>query len=447
MPVSQPRPVLRTIDIISLIVGMVVGAGIFRAPALVASQLGSDTAIIAVWALGGVVSLIGALCYAELATTFPNVGGEYHFLQQAYGREVSFLYAWARSTVIVTGSIALIAVTLGDYLTAILPLGAYSTTCWAVIATLLLSGLNALGIQQAKTAQNLFFVIEMLLISAVVIAGIYVHGQHSAVAVTAAASNDLQPLAGRLGLAMVFVLLTYGGWNDAAYISAEARDTRRGVARGLLFGLGAVTVIYLLVNTAYLLGLGRAGVATSNAPAADLLKLAFGERSGVLLSAIIAFSCMKSINATIFFGSRGYFAVGLDWKIFSWLGEWHPCGAPRRAIALQAMISLTLIGLASFTRNGFQSIVEFEAPVFWFFIVLVAVAVFVLRRKYPDLPRTFRVPLYPVVPAIFTLTSLWLLWSSLSYTGYGALVGVALLAVGVIPMVIERRRTVVKDHP
>ena len=447
MPASQPRPVLRTIDIISLIVGMVVGAGIFRAPAVVASQLGSDTAIIAVWALGGIVSVIGALCYAELATTFPNVGGEYHFLQKAYGREVSFLYAWARSTVIVTGSIALISMTLGDYLTAILPLGTYSASWWAVIATVLLSGLNALGIQQAKTAQNIFVAIEMLLISAVLFAGVYVHGQHPPAAVAAVASNDVTPLAGRLGLAMVFVLLTYGGWNDAAYVSAEARDTRRGIARALMLGLGAVTAIYLLVNAAYLLGLGRAGVAASSAPAADLFKLAFGERSGVLLSAIIAFSCMKSVNATIFFGSRGYFAVGLDWKIFGWLGQWHACGAPRRAIALQALISLTLIGLAGFTRNGFQSIVEFTAPVFWFFILLVAIAVFVLRRKYPDLPRAFRVPLYPVVPAIFTLTSLWLLWSSLSYTGYGALVGVGFLAVGVIPMAIERRRAVEGARP
>jgi len=149
---------------------------------------------------------------------------------------------------------------------------------------------------------------------------------------------------------------------------------------------------------------------------------------------------MKSINATIFFGSRSYFALGLDWKIFGWLGAWHPCGAPRRAIALQALISLALIGLAVFTRNGFQSIVEFTAPVFWFFIVLVAVSVFVLRSKYPDLPRAFRVPLYPLVPAIFTLTSLWLLWSSLSYTGYGALVGVAFLAAGLVPIAIERQR-------
>ncbi len=438
MSASQPKPLLRTFDIISLIVGTVVGAGIFKAPALVASQIHTDTGLLVLWAFGGCVSLLGALCYAELATTFPNVGGEYHFLREAYGREVGFLYAWARSTVIVTGSIAMLAITLGDYMTPILQLGPYSSSCWAVIVTLLLSLLNALGIREAKTAQNLFMAVELVAILGIVAAGVFAHGAPAPVAAAATITHEA-PFSGRLGLAMVFVLLTYGGWNEAAYVSAEARDTRRGVVRGLLLGLGAVTVIYLLVNAAYLYGLGHAGVAASATPAADLFKLAFGANSGNLLSAMVAFSCMKSINATMFFGSRSTFALGRDWRVFSWLGHWHPSGAARRAIAAQAAIALALIGLAVLTRNGFASIVEFTAPVFWFFILLVSLSLFVLRHKHPHRVRAFRVPLYPVVPALFSLTALWLLWSSLSYTGYGALVGIAFLAAGAIPLLIERR--------
>jgi amino acid transporter len=323
-------------------------------------------------------------------------------------------------------------------MTPILPLGPYSSSCWAVIVTLLLSLLNALGIREAKTAQNLFLAIELAAILGIVTAGVVAHGTAAPVAAAAAITDDT-PLSGRLGLAMVFVLLTYGGWNEAAYVSAEARDARRGVVRALLLGLGAVTVIYLLVNAAYLYGLGHAGVAASATPAADLFKRAFGAGSGNLLSAMVAFSCMKSINATMFFGSRSTFALGRDWRVFSWLGHWHPSGAARRAIAAQAAIALTLIGLAVLTRNGFASIVEFTAPVFWFFILLVSLSLFVLRRKHPDLARGFRVPLYPVVPALFSLTALWLLWSSLSYTGYGALVGVAFLIAGAIPLMIERR--------
>ena len=435
MTAAQPKPVLNTIDIISLIVGTVVGAGIFKAPALVAGQIGGDAALLGVWALGGLVSIIGARCYAELATTFPNVGGEYHFLGEAYGRKVAFLYAWARSTVIVTGSIAMLAVTLGDYLTPVVALGAYSTTWWAVIVVVVLSGLNALGIREAKTAQNLFTALEVIAVLAVVVAGVIAHGTPVATPPAAVASSA--PLGGRLGLAMVFVLLTYGGWNEAAYISAEARDRRRGVANGLLLGLGAVTLLYLLVNAAYLYGLGHAAVAASTTPAADLFRLAFGTNSGTLLGGMVAFSCMKSINATIFFGARSGYALGRDWRVFRWLGHWHEVGAPRRAIALQALVSLALIGLAALTRNGFQSIVEFTAPVFWLFILLVALSLFVLRHRRPDLPRTFRVPLYPLIPALFALNAGWLLWSSVSYTGYGALVGVAFLAVGIIPMLLE----------
>jgi amino acid transporter len=436
MTAPQPKAILSTVDIISLIVGTVVGAGIFKAPALVAGQIDGDAALLGVWALGGLVSVIGALCYAELATTFPDVGGEYHFLGEAYGRQVAFLYAWARSTVIVTGSIAMLAVTLGDYLTPVLSLGTHSTTWWAVIAVLVLSGLNALGIRRAKTAQNLFTAIEVLAVLAVVVAGVLAHGAGAAPPAAAASGA---PLGGRLGLAMVFVLLTYGGWNEAAYISAEARDPRRGVANALLLGLGAVTLLYLLVNVAYLYGLGHAAVAASATPAADLFRLAFGTNSGTLLGGMVAFSCMKSINATIFFGARSTYAVGRDWRVFRWLGHWHEVGAPRRAIALQALVSLALIGLAALTRNGFQSIVEFTAPVFWLFILMVALSLFILRQRRPDLPRTFRVPLYPLVPALFAINAAWLLWSSLSYTGAGALVGVAFLAVGLVPMLLERR--------
>ena len=439
MPAPQPKPLLRTFDIISLIVGTVVGAGIFKAPALVASQIHGDPGLLALWALGGGVSLLGALCYAELATTFPNVGGEYHFLREAYGREVGFLYAWARSTVIVTGSIAMLAITLGDYMTPILSLGSHSSSWWAVIVTLLLSLLNALGIREAKTAQNLFMIVEVLAIVGIVTAGVLAHGATLHPVATVAAAADDTPLSGRLGLAMVFVLLTYGGWNEAAYISAEARDARRGVLRGLLLGLGAVTTLYLVVNAAYLYGLGHEGVATSATPAADLFNLAFGPNSRTLLSAIVAFSCMKSINATIFFGSRSTFALGRDWRVFGWLGRWHESGSARRALTLQAAISLALIGLAALNSGGFAAIVEFTAPVFWFFILLVSLSLFILRRKHPDRPRGFRVPLYPLVPALFTATALWLLWSSLLYTGYGALVGVAFLAAGAVPLLIERR--------
>ncbi len=430
---AKPQPILRVVDIISLIVGTVVGAGIYKSPALVADALANPIVIMAAWTAGGIASIIGALCYVELATSYPSFGGEFHFIGRAFGNSVAFIYAWARSVVILPAAIALFAVTLGDYLTPVIPLGPHSSTGWAIGMIVALSGLNALGVRPARTAQNLFALIEVGTVVAIMVAGLVSH-DHA----------DLSPVvhsstSGGLGFALIFVLLTYGGWNEAAYISAEVADSRRGILRGLLFGLGTVTALYLLINAAYLWGLGHAGVARSSAPAADLFRLAFGHRSGTLLSAIVAFSCMKAISATVFFGARSNYAVGQDWRLFHWLGQWHPCGAPRRGIIALAALSLALVLLATLTPNGFQAIVEFEAPVFWLFILATALSLFVLRIRFGVPKDAFHVPLYPVLPAIFVLSAAGLLWSSAAYTGIGALVGAGFLLIGLIPLHIERR--------
>ena len=427
---------LSTVDIVSLIVGTVLGAGIFKVPSMVAGQANQDVAILMVWLIGGVISMVGALCYAELASAFPNVGGEYHFLQKAFGKHLAFLYGWSRSVIIVTGSIAFLAITLGDYMTKIFSLGIYSATIWAVIVTLALSLLNAVGIKEGKTTQNLLTLFEVGGVLAIILVGFYVEPSSQVVNVPTnevSASNF-----GALSLAMIFVLLTYGGWNEAAYLSSEARDQKRGILKGLLAGLALVTTLYLLVNLAYLHAFGAAGMAKSSALASDLFDSAFGHNSAIIFSAIVVFSCLNSINATIIFGSRSSFALGRDWKIFSWIGRWHDSGTPRRAILLQCVISLLLILFASFARQGFESIVEFTAPVFWFFIFMVSIAVFVLRHKYPDIDRPYKVPFYPFLPIVFTLTCAWLLWSSLAYSGLGALVGVACLALGAIALIFER---------
>ncbi len=432
---AKPQPILRVIDIISLIVGTVVGAGIYKSPALVAGALSSPGLIMAAWIAGGVASIIGALCYVELATSYPSFGGEFHFIGRAFGNNVAFVYAWARSIVILPAAIALFAVTLGDYLTPVLPLGPHSPTVWAMLMIVLLSGLNALGVRPARNAQNVFALIEVGTVIAIVIAGLVGHGHTAPTLVSSPVGG------GGLGFALIFVLLTYGGWNEAAYVSAEVADNRHGILRGVLYGLGTVTLLYLLINAAYLWGLGHAGVAHSTAPAADLFRLAFGTRSGTLLSAIVAFSCMKAISATVFFGARSNYAVGQDWHLFRWLGHWHPCGAPRRAILALSVLSLLLVLLAAYTPNGFESIVEFEAPVFWLFILATALSLFVLRARFGIAAGAFPVPLYPVLPAVFVLSSAGLLWSSVAYTGIGALVGVAFLLLGLIPLAIERYLT------
>ena len=425
----RPTPSLSTFDVVCLILGTVIGAGIFKAPSVVAGHSGSVSDFLLVWVLGGLISVGGALCYAELASSYPHAGGEYHFLSRAFGKHLAFFYAWARSTVIITGSIAILAITLGDYMTTIVPLGPYSGYLWALIAITAVSALNLLGIRESTRVHNAMTVLEVLGIVAIVYAGFSVNGIDSMGDLLARQSASTE-----YGLAMVFVLLTFGGWNEVSYLSAEMRDTRRGISRALIWGLGGVTLLYLLANLAYLHALGLQGMARSNAVASDVFTLAFGKGSAMVFSVIVILSCLNSLNATMIFGARSAFAMGQDFRSFAWLGRWHSSGHPRNSLIVQMLVALAVVGLASITRQGFETVVEFTAPVFWSFILLVGVALVVLRRRHPDLQRPFKVPLYPWLPLGFIAVTGWMLWSSLVYTGLGALVGVAVLVCGLIPL-------------
>src|SRR5262245_7069968 len=217
--VSMSSPALRTMDVAALIVGTVVGAGIFRTPALVAAHSASEAAMLLAWVVGGLVSLVGALCYAELATAYPHPGGDYHYLTRALGRRFAFLFGWARISVIQTGSIAVLAFIFADYASAILPLGPASSTVYAALCVIALTGLNAIGVRQGKSVQNLLTALEVAGLALVVMAGLLVPPATGTAATASPGSTSI-------GLVMVFVLLTYGGWNEAAYVSAEVHRGR-----------------------------------------------------------------------------------------------------------------------------------------------------------------------------------------------------------------------------
>jgi basic amino acid/polyamine antiporter, APA family len=245
---GEPRAVIDLREAVAIIVGIVIGAGIFKSPSLVAGMTGSAGTMFAAWGLGGIVSLIGALCYAELATTYPNVGGDYHFLQRAYGRTVSFIFAWARFAVITTGSIALLAFVFGDYVSEILPLGSNGPALYAAAAVTILTWVNLRGIKPSAGAQTVFAILEVSGLMLIVVVGLVFLGDSSGaqqpVIEEAAPSSSLRGF----GMAMVFVLLTYGGWNEAAYISAELKDRRRNMVRALVISIGIITALYLLIT-------------------------------------------------------------------------------------------------------------------------------------------------------------------------------------------------------
>ena len=420
-----PKQLLSVSDGIVLICGMVIGAGIFKAPSIVAGNSSGAAEFLGAWVLGGVISLCGALVYAELATRHPDTGGEYAFLSRGMGRGVAFVFAWARMTVIQTGAIAAVAFVLGDYASEIVRLGDKSSAIYAAIGVVALTALNVAGTLESKGLQKIMQYLLFAGLAVLVIAGFMA----GAPAKPAAAGGG-----GSFGLAMIFVLLTFGGWNEAAYLSGEVRDARRNMIRILLYGILAVTAVYLLVNVAYLAALGLAGVKESKAVAADVARLALGEKGAILIALVVCLAALTTTNTAIFTGTRPNHAMGRDFSFFSKLGAWRESGStPANALLVQGAITLVLVIASAVTPDGFSAMVAYTSPVFWTFFLLTALTLFVFRRKGGNAP--FRVPLYPIVPIAFCTACVYMLYSSINYVRFAVEFGVAVFA-GLVIMVL-----------
>ena len=438
---EQPQRLLGPLGAVALILGMVIGAGIFKTPALVASLSGDVGWTLGVWVLGALISVMGALCYAELCCAYPHAGGDYHFLHRAFGRNVSFLYAWARATIINPGAIALLAFVFGDYFSQVLSLGPYSSALWAIAIVLLLTAVNMLGIHASSRIQLWLTLFEVLGLIAVVVAGFSVEAGDSG-----PTFFETAPPLSQLGLALVCVLLTFGGWSEAAYISAEVRGGPRSIVRVIVISMALLTALFLLVNAALLHGLGLQGLGASKTAAADVLGLAWGLWAQKALGLFVAVAALTSINATMVVGARTKYALGRDWVSLGQLGTWRgQTGSPSRAYALQATISLGLIALGMREADGFSAMVEFTAPMFWSFLLLVGLALMWLRRTDSAAVRPFRVPLYPFTPLVFCAACGFLAYSSVMYAvSQNALhVSLWLLASGVLALGLLRWRDAV----
>lgn len=437
---AAPRPVLSVFDGVMIITGVVIGGGIFSLPPLVAGITGSVEWMFGAWLLGAVLALIGALCYAELATTFPNAGGDYHFLTRAYGKDVSFFFAWARIMVITTGSIALLAYVFGDYMSRVLPLGTQSSTLYAVAVIVVLTTVNIAGLKQSARTQNVMSVLLVLGMLVVVTAGFMVPAPATASA-TAPAAPVSAPALAAFGTALLFVLFTYGGWNEAAYISAEVRGGARSIVKVLVLALGLITVVYLLFVTALVSGLGFDGLKASKAVAADVAGRAFGPPGERLIGAIAALAALTSINATMIVSARTNYSLGADWKLFAFMNRWNSERAsPVTAFVVTGVLSLALVLFAAMNQGGVRFMVEFTAPVFWFFFLLTGIALFVLRFRHPHVSRPYRVPMYPVLPIVFVLTCTFLLYKSLEWALVNKAVQIALyvMAAGFAVWIVAR---------
>lgn len=442
-------------DAVAILVGVVVGIGIFGFPPLVAHNSPNAVVYMGLWVAGGLVMLVGALCYAELGSAYPDAGGEYAFLGRAWGSDVALLFAWARCSIIQTGAIAAVAFIFGDYAQVLLPLGEHGPAIYAALVVAVLTVLNVLGSLEARRVQWVLTVVSVLALVAMAVGGLMLADTHSAAAgaqgvsaVTAApaaggagaSAMSAGELAGMLGMGMVFVLLTYGGWNEAAYLSGEIRDVGRNMLRVLLFGTVIIVALYVLVNAAYLHVFGLEGLRSTQAVGADMSRLLAGPWAAVLLSLLVCCTAMGTVNACIFTGGRVYVSLGRDVPALKRLGAWSERReTPVRALWVQGAITLALIAFGAYTENGLQAMVAYTSPVFWLFMALSALALIRLRQRDAHHERPFRVPLYPATPLVLTLVCLGLSWSAAAYSGSGSLLGLLVLVLG-LPLCWLRRR-------
>ncbi len=430
------RKTLSISDAVAIIVGIVIGAGIFKTPSLVANFSGNETITLLAWLAGGFISFVGALCYAELSSSYPHIGGDYYYLYRAFGKAPSFLFLWSRMTVIQTGSIAMLAFLIGDYASEILRLGTYSSSWYAVLTIGILTTLNIAGLRQGVAIQKVLItaiVLGLLFIAAV--------GLVFVSPVVSDKSTSL-PSVTLFGRAMIFVLLTYGGWNEAVYLSAEVRGGSRTMLRVLMYSIGIITSVYLIVNFVFIKSLGFQALAESEVVAADLMRHAFGESSAIIVSMLIVIVALSTLNGVIITGARTNYALGRDFSLFGFLDRWREQGStPVNALLLQGGIALILVMLGTGTRGGFVMMVDYTAPVFWFFFLMAGISLFVLRRKDSDRVRPFRVPFYPLTPILFCLFCLFMLQSSIAYSGRGSFFGVVVLLAGIPLLFLKGMRS------
>lgn len=442
-------------DTVSVIVGIVVGVSIFRAPSAVFGSMAGPGQALAVWVLGGMLTLIGALCYAELAAAYPRLGGDYIYLTRGYGAPVGFLFGWVQLTAIFPGSAGAMAFVFADYA---IRLWNWSPDAGAWIApavVIVITIVNLFGLKSSSRAQNLLTSAKLLGVFVIVVAGL-------ASDVEAPAETAVERTSSNWGLALIFTLYSFGGWNDSVFVAAEVRDAPRNMPKALILGTLGITTIYLLVNASYLWVLGFDGVRESSTPAADVLQAVFGNWGSRGMSVLVMISALGAVNGMVFTSSRVTSSLGADHRIFALLGRWDPrLSSPVWALAAQATVSLTMIyavgtqaGHDLLDRtlvavgttpipwdrfgNGFEALVTATAPVFWLFMLLTTVSVFVLRVRDKDRERPFKTPLFPVVPTIYCLVCGYMLYSSLAYAGKLALLGIIPLACGVPMYVLQR---------
>ncbi len=393
-------------DGIMVVIGNTIGSGIFIAPAVIAATVQPESGgmVLLVWLIGGMLALTGALSYAELGALMPRAGGHYVFLREGLGSFVGFLYGWTILLVIASGSLAFVSITFVTYLGYFLPMSPFVIKIVSIGTIILLTWVNYLGVRQGSVVLNVFTVVKIVALVALITVGFLVgdiHPEHFVPVFPEASTFDLAIASGFL-LALVSALFTYGGWQNIGFIAGELKNPRRNLPLSMIIGTLIIIAIYVCTNMVYVNTLSVGGMAQSKLVASDTMEHLWGAVGGSIISLLIMVSSFGITNAIILVSPRVYYAMAKDGLFFSSLARVHPkYKTPSAALFFQAAWS-SLIVLVSDT---FQQIMNYVVFMDWLFLALAISCIYLLRKKYPDAPRLYKVWGYPATPILFILLS------------------------------------------
>jgi APA family basic amino acid/polyamine antiporter len=417
-------------DATMVVVGGIIGSGIFINPYIVAQRLDSSGLVLAAWAAGGAIALAGAFAYAELGAIFPKAGGQYVYLRDAWHPLAGFLYGWALLLMIETGAIAAVAITFATYALRLAGRPDVPAVPLAIASVVVLSVVNYLGVKPGSRLLNVFVVLKVAALGVLIAAGAFApafEGWWSASRETTAGPGSL---AVAFGAALVPILFAYGGWQNANYVAEEIENPRRNLPFSLMAGTTAVVVIYVLVNAVYLRALGLEGLAGTTTPASSAAGIMFGAAGDTFVTAAIAVSTFGFLDLAILAPTRVYYAMAADRVFFPALAALHPrYRTPWVAILVQSTWACVLA-----LTGRYEQLLNYVVFADWIFFGLTVAGLIVFRRTHPLSSRpadSFRAPGYPIVQAAFALVAAGVVTSVVIADPVSASIGAALLALGV----------------
>jgi APA family basic amino acid/polyamine antiporter len=424
------RRELGRFDTAMVVVGGIIGAGIFINPYIVAQRLDSPGLVLAAWATGGVVALAGALTFAELGTRFPEAGGHYAYLRDAYHPLAGFLYGWGLLLMIECGAIAAVAITFAEYALRLVDRPEVDGQALAILAIVVVAGINYLGVKPGSRVLNAFVILKLIPLGLLIGAGLVLPDRGADTVATAPVEAERPMLLWAFGAALIPVMFSYGGWQNANYVVEEMKDPARDLPTSLLMGTGLVVAVYLAVNFVYLHTLGHAGLAGTLTPAADSARRLFGGAGDSLITLGIAVSTFGFLNLTMLAPTRVYYAMARDGVFPQRLARLHPrFDTPSAAIVIQTIWAVILV-----LTGTYAQLVDYVVTADWIFFGMAGTSLFVFRKRdaaEPAMQGAFSAPGYPFIPGLFVVIAVLIVGSVLWTSPVRSGVGFAILAAGV----------------